>query len=50
MSDGMPLKVFDGHALAELGWRAPTPFPEALAATYEWFAKTEGSRETADAR
>ena len=46
----MPLKVFDGVALAELGWRPRTPFPEALAATYEWFLKTEGSRMMADAR
>lgn len=48
--DGMPLKVFDGRALAELGWRPQTPFPEALAATYEWFLKTEASRAMADAR
>ena len=48
--DGMPLKVFDGLALAELGWRPRTPFREALAATYEWFSKTEGSQAMADAR
>ena len=46
----MPLKVFDGLALAELGWRPRTPFREALAATYEWFSKTEGSQAMADAR
>jgi len=48
--DGMPLKVLDGEALAQLGWRARTPFHDALKTTYEWFLKTEASGAMADAR
>jgi GDP-L-fucose synthase len=48
--DGMPRKVFDGSALAALGWRPRTPFRAALAATYEWFVNTQAAGGMAHAR
>ncbi|MBI5052746.1 MAG: GDP-L-fucose synthase [Chloroflexi bacterium] len=35
--DGMPLKSLDSSLLLSLGWKAKTPFNEALAKTYQWF-------------
>lgn len=35
--DGMPVKELDSSRLDSLGWKAETPFPEALEATYAWF-------------
>lgn len=48
-ADGMPVKVFDSSELRALGWRARTPLRQALAATYEWFLKTEGHWRRANA-
>lgn len=35
--DGVPRKTLDVSRLAELGWRATTPFAEGVKSTYEWF-------------
>jgi len=35
--DGMPVKELDSTRLARLGWRASTPFVEAVKTTYTWF-------------
>lgn len=40
--DGTPRKLMDVSRLAALGWHAPTPFQEALTATYRWFLSNEG--------
>jgi hypothetical protein len=36
----MPLKALDSSALCALGWRASTPFIEALQKTYDRFLET----------
>ena len=38
--DGMPVKLLDGTALAELGWRPTTPLRRALATTYRSYLQT----------
>lgn len=48
--DGMPLKALDSNQLSKLGWRAQTPFREALSATYAWFLETQLQKETIDVR
>lgn len=35
--DGMPEKALDNAKLTALGWKASTPFDEALRKTYAWF-------------
>lgn len=35
--DGMPLKSLDSSVLLSMGWKARTPFKEALEKTYRWF-------------
>ncbi len=35
--DGMPRKLLDSGPLRSLGWTPGTPFPRALAETYQWF-------------
>mgnify|MGYP001610337636 CR=1 FL=1 len=35
--DGMPLKSLDSSMLLSMGWKAKTPFEEALQKTYTWF-------------
>jgi len=38
--DGMPLKALDSNQLIAMGWKAVTPFREALSATFEGFLQT----------
>ncbi len=40
--DGMPRKLLDGSAVAELGWRPHTTLKAGLTKTYRWFAETGG--------
>jgi GDP-L-fucose synthase len=35
--DGMPLKSLDSSVLLSMGWKARTPFKEALQKTYKWW-------------
>lgn len=37
MPDGTPRKLLDVSKLTALGWKAQTPLPEGIAATYAWF-------------
>jgi len=42
--DGQPRRMLDtSRALAELGWKARTPFEEGLRETIEWFEANRGS-------
>jgi GDP-L-fucose synthase len=42
--DGQPRRMLDpSRALAELGWRATTPFEDGLRETVEWFEANRGS-------
>jgi GDP-L-fucose synthase len=47
--DGMPVKVLDGTALAELGWRPTTPLRRALTVTYRSYLQTLRSPRMAHA-
>ena len=41
--DGTPRKLMDVSRLADMGWKARTPFEGALQATYRWYLKNEGA-------
>lgn len=41
--DGTPRKLLDTSRLAAMGWKARTPFPEALQATYAWYLQNRES-------
>ncbi len=38
--DGAPRKLLDTSRLAGMGWKARTPFLDALQATYAWYLKS----------
>lgn len=38
-TDGAPRKLMDVSRLAAMGWKARTPFADALRATYAWYLK-----------
>jgi len=38
--DGMPLKSLDSSLLLSMGWKARTPFKDALQKTYTWFLES----------
>jgi len=48
--DGMPLKSLDAEPLRKLGWTPSTPFPTALAETYDWFLHSIVPQENRDVR
>lgn len=39
--DGMPAKLLDSSALAQMGWKANTQIRTALSMTYSWFLQQE---------
>jgi GDP-L-fucose synthase len=39
--DGMPAKLLDSSALAQMGWKANTQIRAALSMTYSWFLQQE---------
>src|SRR6185503_577568 len=41
--DGAPRKELDSSTLHGLGWKASTPLPQALAATYAWYLQTQAA-------
>jgi GDP-L-fucose synthase len=41
--DGTPRKLMDVSRLADMGWKARTPFGDALQATYRWYLRNEGA-------
>jgi len=44
--DGTMRKLMDVSRLAAMGWKAQTPFDDALQATYRWYLDNEDSRRT----
>jgi GDP-L-fucose synthase len=41
--DGTPRKLMDVSRLADMGWKARTPFEDALQATYRWYLENDGA-------
>jgi GDPmannose 4,6-dehydratase/GDP-L-fucose synthase len=44
--DGTMRKLMDVSRLAAMGWKAQTPFDDALQATYRWYLYNKDSRRT----